>query len=40
MPKFQKRDYHPDATEQHVLTTGDVLFLTELQLQKDTKRIY
>lgn len=37
MAKFQERQYHPDKTEKHVLTTADVLFLTELQKELNTQ---
>lgn len=37
MAKFQTREYHPDVTEKHVLTTEDVLFLAELQKELNTQ---
>lgn len=37
MARFQQRDYHPDDTKKHVLTTEDVLFLAELQKELNTQ---
>lgn len=37
MARFQKREYHEDKTEKHVLTTEDVAFLSELQKELNTQ---
>ena len=37
MAKFQERVYHDDATEKHILTVEDILFLTELQKELNTQ---
>lgn len=37
MAQFQERIYHSDKTEKHTLTTGDVMFLAELQKELNTQ---